>query len=36
LSKVNRPILSGVSKVRDVVKGSRVGLVYEKRREKLE
>jgi len=36
LSKVNRPILSGVSKVRDVVKGSQVGQVYEKRREKLE
>jgi len=36
LSKVNRPILSGVNKVRDVVKGSQVGQVYEKRREKLE
>jgi len=36
LSQVNRPILSGVSKVREVVKGSQVGQVYEKRREKLE
>jgi len=35
LSQVNRPILSGVSKVREVVKGSQVGQVYEKRREKL-
>jgi len=36
LSNVSRPILSGVSKVRDVVKGSQVGQVYEKRREMLE
>jgi len=36
LSNLARPILSGVSKARDVVKGSQVGKVYEKRREMLE
>jgi len=36
MSKVNRPILAGVNKVRDVVKGSQVGQVFEKRKEKLE
>jgi len=36
LSQINRPILKGVSQVRSVIKGSEVGQVYEKRREKLE
>jgi len=36
LGQINRPILSGVSQVRGVIKGTEVGQVYERRREKLE
>jgi len=36
LSQIKRPILKGMSQVRDVIKGSQVGQVYEKRREMLE
>jgi len=36
LRQVNRPVLKGVSKVRETIKGSEVGLVHEKRKEKLE
>jgi len=36
LGQINRPILRGVSQVRDVIKGSEVGQVYERRKEKLE
>jgi len=36
LAQINRPILAGMSKVRKVIKGSEVGQVYERRREKLE
>jgi len=36
LGEINRPVLKGVSKVRGVIKGTEVGQVYERRREKLE
>jgi len=36
LGQINRPILSGVKQVREVMKGSEVGQVYERRREILE
>jgi len=36
LGEINRPVLNGVSKVRGVLKESEVGMMYERRREKLE
>jgi len=36
LGQINRPILTGMSKVREVIKGTEMGQVYEMRREKLE
>jgi len=35
LSQINRPLLGGLETVRQVIKQSEVGQVYEKRREKL-
>jgi len=36
LRQVNRPVLKGVNKMRETIKGSEVGIVHEKRKEKLE
>jgi len=36
LMEVNRPLMQGVQSMREVVKATEVGTVYERRREKLE
>jgi len=36
LTQVNRPLMSGIDKAREVIKGTDFGQTYEKRQQKLE